>query len=95
MRRLFLLPIVVLTACAGATPPPAVETRIVTKTVEVQKPCPVTVPVRPAPLAKPLPTDLGKLVAALGAKLVEYAGPGRYADKADAALKTCTAPTQP
>jgi hypothetical protein len=77
---------------AGVVPPPAVEIRTVTKTVEVQKPCPVTVPVRPAPLAKPLPTDLGKLVAVLGAKLVEYAGSGAYADRADAALRKCTTP---
>jgi hypothetical protein len=75
MRYLILLAADALAACGTDQSRPAVEIRTVTKTVEVQKPCAVTPPVRPAPLDKPLPTDLGRLVAVLGAKLVEYAGP--------------------
>lgn len=93
MRYPILAALLLLTGCgAGATPPPAVEIRTVTKTVEVAKPCPVTIPERPAPLPAVMPTDLAKFAATVLAKLVEYAGPGRYADKADAALRTCTKP---
>lgn len=87
-RYLMLLPIA-LTACAGTTPPPAVEVRTVVKTVEIQRPCPITTPVRPAPLARPLPTDAVKLLALVAAKLVEYSGAGGYADRADAAIELC------
>lgn len=87
--------VISLAGCAsGITPPPAIEIRTVTKTVEVQKPCPVTIPQRPAKLATPLPNDAVRLAALLGAKLVEWAGPGGYGDRADAALRKC-APTQP
>lgn len=83
-----------LTGCAHtATSGPAVETKIVTVTKEVQKPCPVTPPVRPAPLARPLPTDAVALAALLGEKLGEYAFPGGYADKADSAIKRCITPS--
>lgn len=78
-----------LSACAGTTPPPAVEIRTVTRTVEVAKPCPVTKPIRPAPLAKPLPTDGVALAALLGLKLGEWSAPGGYGDRAEAALDTC------
>jgi hypothetical protein len=89
MRYLILLAADALAACGTDQSRPAVEIRTVTKTVEVQKPCAVTPPVRPAPLDKPLPTDLGRLVAVLGAKLVEYAGPGGFADRATAAIDQC------
>lgn len=89
MRYLIFAPIA-LTACATTqTSPPAVEIRTVVKTVEVAKPCPVTIPERPAPLARPLPADAVRLVALLGAKLVEWAGPGGYGDRANAAIETC------
>lgn len=90
MTRLALFLPLLLTACGAATPPPAVEIRTVETVKEVQRPCPVTKPVRPTPLARPLPADLTQLAATLGAKLEEYAGPGKYADRADAALTTCT-----
>lgn len=96
MRHLIIAPFALLAACGtGVTPPPAVEVRTVVKTVEVAKPCPVTIPERPAPLAKPLPTDAVRLAALLGAKLVEWAGPGKYGERADAALRQCTKASQP
>lgn len=78
-----------LSACGAGTPPPAVEIRTVTRTVEVAKPCPVTKPARPAPLAKPFPTDAVALAATLALKLGEWSAPGGYGDRADAALDTC------
>lgn len=96
MRYLILALIVLLAGCGtGVTPPPAVEVRTQTVIKEVAKPCPVTIPERPAPLAKPLPTDAVRLAALLGAKLVEWAGPGKYGERADAALRQCTKASQP
>lgn len=90
MRGIVLAGLAMLGGCAHAdTVTPAIEVRTVTKTVEVQRPCPVKVPKRPKPLGA-LPTDTLKLVAVLGAKLSEWSGPGAYGDRADAALKTCT-----
>lgn len=57
--------------------------------VEVRKPCPVKRPPRPAKLKRPLPTDLGALVDLLEAKLLEWDGPGKYGDQADAAIAEC------
>ena len=69
MRYPILAALLLLTGCgAGATPPPAVEIRTVTKTVEVAKPCPVTIPERPAPLPAVMPTDLAKFAASVLAK---------------------------
>lgn len=85
--------VILLAGCASTnSPPPAVEIRTVTKTVEVSKPCPVTKPARPAPLARPLPTDAIALAAMLGSKLLEWSGSGGYGDRADAAIDTCTKP---
>jgi hypothetical protein len=69
-------------------------TKVVYQTVEkeVQRPCPVTVPTKPAPLAKPLPSDPARLVDLLTAKLIEWAGTGGYGERADDALKVCTKP---
>jgi len=93
MRYPIIPALLLLSACGtGTTPPPAVEIRTVTVYKDVQRQCPVTVPARPTPLPAKMPTDLAKFAATVLAKLVEYAGPGRYADKADAALKTCTKP---
>jgi hypothetical protein len=83
---------ILLSGCGSQLPPPAVEIRTVTKTVEVQRPCPVTRPARPAPLARPLPTDAVALAALLGSKLLEYSGAGGFADRADAAIRQCTTP---
>lgn len=94
MRTLSILEIVALVAlsgCAGS-PPPAVEVRTVTVTKEIQRPCAVTIPARPAKLSRPLPSDPVALAAALTLKLMEYAAPGGFADKATAALTTCTKP---
>lgn len=88
MKRI-ILPCLALSACCAKPTPPAVEIRTVTKTVEIQRPCAVTVPKRPAPLGS-LPTDLAKLAATLGAKLSEWSGPGGYGDQADRAIRTCT-----
>lgn len=76
----------IITACS--TPEPGIEVRTVEVVREVQKPCPGTVPVRPAPLG-PLPADALALAATLGAKLAEYAGPGKYADQASAYFASC------
>lgn len=80
-----------LAACAHDEP----GVRVVTQTVvkEVQRPCAATKPKRPDPLARPLPVDPVQLAALLAAKLAEYALPGGYADKADAAIELCTAAT--
>jgi len=93
MRYAALPLVTLLCACATKPPtPPAVQVQTVTKVVEVQRPCPVTVPRRPEPLPQPLPTDLFKLATLLGAKLAEWAGPGMYGDRADAALQACVKP---
>jgi hypothetical protein len=92
MRRLLASALAVLASCAQH--PESAGTKVIYQTVdkEVQRPCPVTKPVRPAPLAKPLPSDVARLVDLLTAKLIEYAGNGGYADRADAALTICTKP---
>lgn len=77
-----------LTSCTTASPP-GIEVRTVEVPVEIQRPCPGTVPVRPAPLARPLPTDAQALAALLAAKLVEWADEGKYGDQAEAYVKAC------
>lgn len=72
---------------------PAVEVKVVERVVEVPKPCPVKRPARPAKLARPLPADSIATLALVTAKLLEYDGPGGFADRALAALETCTKPT--
>lgn len=79
-------------SCGGTTTPPAVEVRTVTKTVEVQRPCSVTAPPRPAKLPRPLPTDSVALAALLAEHLAQYDAPGGFADRALAAIATCTKP---
>ena len=91
----YTIPLVFLSLAGcgtGVVPPFAVEIRMVTKTVEVQRPCPVTQPARPARLAKPLPTDAVKLAATLGAALAAYTAPGAWADRMEAALGQCAKP---
>ncbi len=93
MKHAALATLALLSGCAtDSAPPPAVEVHEVTRTVEVQRPCQVTIPQRPAPIAKPMPTDGVALAAELALKLAEYSGPGGFADRATAALKTCTKP---
>ena len=78
-----------LAACATTQPATKIETVTVIK--EVQKPCAVEKPARPAPTGA-LPTNLEALAATLGAKLKEYVAPGGWADKAEAAIDECITP---
>ena len=91
MKKIVTLAAVALLAGCATTGNP-VETKIVERVVEVQKPCPVTKPDRPSPLEQPLPTNPVALAAVLGAKLAEWSAPGKYGDKAEAALDTCITP---
>ena len=86
MKTLLCLALLALTACAHTQP--GVEVRTVTVDREVQRPCPGTVPVRPAPLGA-LPDDANAALAQVLGKLAEYSGPGKYADKASLYFKTC------
>ncbi|HEY1606028.1 MAG TPA: hypothetical protein VGF77_10585 [Allosphingosinicella sp.] len=81
-----------LLAACGAGPRPVGE-HVVYQNVEkeVPRPCPVAVPRRPAKLQRPLPADPAALADLLIAKLLEWDGPGKYGDQAEAALKLCTA----
>jgi hypothetical protein len=91
MKRLAAL--LLLSGCATAPKAPVVpNVQIQTVTKEVQRPCHVTKPVRPAKLAQPLPTDSEALAALLGAKLIEWAGEGGYGDRAESAIATCSKP---
>lgn len=96
MRRLLMLPVMLLTLPAAmcGTAEPGIEIRTVEKVVEVQKPCPATAPVQPAPIG-PLPSDANALAAVLGAKLLEYVGPGKYADQVAAYVRACPPADQP
>lgn len=90
MTKFLLLSASFLVAgCATVDETPAIEIRTVEVVVEVEKPCPGSLPARPAPLERPLPTDLGQLALVLGAKLAEYSDPGNYADRADALMARC------
>lgn len=83
------IPISLLALAACTTPEPGVRVEYQEVVKEVLAPCPVTRPERPAPLAKPLPTAPRALIDLLTAKLLEWAGPGGYGEKADAAIETC------
>lgn len=89
MRAIVILALM-LTACTT----PQVGTKVVYQEVvkEVQRPCPVVKPPLPEKLARPLPSNPARLVDLLTAKLIEWAGPGGYGERADAALTTCTKP---
>lgn len=84
-----------LSACGAADTGarPAVEVKTVTVYRDAQRPCAAKKPERPGKLVRPLPTDTTALAALLGAKLTEYDGSGKYADRADAAIDLCTKPT--
>jgi hypothetical protein len=79
-----------VSGCGGHVAAPG--ERVVYRTVEkeVPRPCPVARPVRPSPLARPLPEDAGALVSLLAGKLAEWAGPGGYGERAEAAITVCT-----
>jgi hypothetical protein len=90
------LPILLLLAGCAAGPkpcPPSVPTmQTVTVNKEIQRPCAVLIPDRPAKLARPLPTDLEQLAAVLAGQLKIYEASGGYADKMGDALGVCTKP---
>lgn len=75
-----------IAACQTAEP--GIEVRTVKVVREVQKPCPGTPPVRPAPLGPLMATAEAALAQAL-AKLAEYSAPGQFADQADAYVEAC------
>lgn len=76
-----------LAGCAQG--PGAVEVRTVEVIKEVMVPCPAVAPARPAKLG-PLPADAAGALLVVSAKLLEYAGAGGYADRAEDALSTCS-----
>ena len=76
-----------LTACSQPTPP-ATQIKIQRETVEVVRVCPDALPRRPSAIGA-LPSDLQKLAATLGARLMEWAGPGGYGDRIEAAHGAC------
>ena len=84
----YLIICLALAGC-GQSVSPGIEVRTVEVPVIEQRPCPADAPVRPPPLAKPLPTDAKRLSVVLAAKLLEYAGDGKYADRAEAYFKAC------
>ena len=92
--RMILIAALLLAGC-GTTPKPAVEVRTVEVVKEVQRPCASTKPDRPESLPQPLPSDARQLVALLTAKLLEWSGPGKYADRAEAAIDECTKAERP
>lgn len=81
-----------ISACHDHPQSAGVKVEYQTVVKEVQRPCPAKKPTAPAPLEKPLPTDLGALVDVLTAKLAEWAGRGGYGERAEAALEVCTKP---
>ena len=88
MRYLALIAPLALAACSTASPP-GIEVRTVEVPVLVQTPCPGVVPARPAPLPTELPGSLEALSALLASKLVEWSGPGKYGDQAEAFFRAC------
>lgn len=79
-----------LTACAATTP--AIDVQIQERLVEVQRPCPVTAPERPAHIGT-LPDDARDAARVLAARVLELQGAGGLLDQLYAALAICTATT--
>jgi hypothetical protein len=73
---------------ACQTTQPGIEVRTVEKVVEVQRPCPGTPPVRPAPLGELAATSPAALAQVL-AKLAEWSGEGQFGDRAEAYFEAC------
>lgn len=86
-RLLILAPMLLIAACSHSEP--GIEVRTVEVVREVQRPCPGTVPDRPAKLGQ-VPSDPVSALAIVAAKLVEYAGDGKYADQAEAYFEVCS-----
>lgn len=93
MRRTLIASLALALVACGTTPEPGIEVRIQRVPVEVLKPCPAEVPVRPGPLGALDPDPVIALAQSL-ATLAEYSGPGKYADKAEAYFETCP-PAEP
>lgn len=88
MRCASLLIVLALTGCTTSTPP--VDVRIQERVVETMRPCPVTIPERPATLrAEDLPDDARDALRVAVASLLQFQAPGGYADRAEAALRIC------
>lgn len=85
-RHIPVLCAVALIGCSHPEPGVRIETVEVVR--EVQKPCPAERPERPKPLGN-LPVDAVALAATLAAKLAEYSGEGKYADRAETFFDTC------
>lgn len=77
-----------LTACTHTPTPPATQIKVVRETVEVFKGCNIVAPPRPGPLGD-IPQNSEQALAKVGAKLTEYAGPGKWADRMEKALAIC------
>lgn len=78
--------LLLLAGCAHT--PGGTEVKTVEVVKEVMVPCPAQVPARPTPLGA-LPELTEDALRVVGAKLLEYAGKGGYADKAEDAIKLC------
>lgn len=89
------LAVIIASALLGACGTPAIQTRIQDRIVEVQKPCPVQIPERPAPLTQEdLASNAVDTALILTARLLEWQGPGGYGDRANSALEICTSNSQ-
>lgn len=93
MRRL-LVTAAMLLVSACATSQPGIEVRTVEVPVETQKPCPGTVPQRPAKIEPLADTAEAALAQAL-AKLAEWSAPGKYGDQAEAYFRACPSSAPP
>ena len=83
MRYLILL---ALAGCSHTEP--GIEVRTVEVIKEVQVPCAAKPVERPEPVGT-LPPGAADAVIVLAAKLLEWAGKGGYADRADTAIESC------
>lgn len=98
MKKLLILPALFLTLtagqCASGDHVASVGDHVIYQPVykAVREPCPVTEPTRPAKLQRPFPADPAALAALLIAKLLEYDGPGKYADQVHDGFAICTRP---
>lgn len=88
MKPMIAIVALALLAACKTAPEPGIEVRTVEVVVETQKPCPGSVPTRPAPLGT-LPAGMAAALAKTLAKLAEYSAPGKYADQAAAYFDAC------
>lgn len=76
---------------AGCAHQQGVRVETVEVVKEVQRPCPASKPDRPAPVGA-LPSNARDALRIVTAKLLEYVGPGGYAERAEKAIDICTKP---